>query len=55
MLYAIFCYDNEAVTCAWSKERDAEVMTSLGKVQEKLAVEHRLGPCVRLMPTTAAT
>ena len=55
MLYAIFCYDNEAVTCAWSKDKDAEVMASLGKVQDKLRAQKRLGPVARLMPTTAAT
>lgn len=55
MLYAIFCYDNEAVTCAWSKEKDAEVMASLGEVQHKLAAQGRLGPVARLLPTTAAT
>jgi hypothetical protein len=55
MLYAIFCYDSEAVTCSWSKEKDAEVMSSLGKVMDGLAAQKRLGPTVRLMPTTAAT
>ena len=55
MLYAIFCYDNEAVTCGWSKEKDAEVMASLGGVLEKLGKQGRLGPTARLMPTTTAT
>ena len=55
MLYAIFCYDNESVTCAWSKEKDAEVMASLGEVQQKLVAQKRLGPVARLMPTTTAT
>ncbi len=55
MLYAIFCYDSEAVTCAWSKEKDAEVMTKLGAVQDKLAKQGRLGPVARLLPTTSAT
>jgi hypothetical protein len=55
MLYAIFCYDNEAVTCAWSKEKDDEVMASLGEVQHRLAAQNRLGPVARLMPTTTAT
>jgi hypothetical protein len=55
MLYAIFCYDNEAVTCAWSKEKDDEVMASLGAVQAKLSAQRRLGPVARLMPTTTAT
>jgi len=43
MLYAIFCYDDEAVTCAWSKEKDDQVMASLGEVQARLAAEQRLG------------
>lgn len=55
MLYAIFCYDSEAVTCAWSKEKDAEVMSNLGGVLDKLGTQGRLGPTARLMPTTTAT
>lgn len=55
MLYAILCYDDETVTANWPKEKDAEVMASLGKVVEGLARERRLGPVARLMPTTAAT
>ena len=55
MLYAIFCYDSEAVVNAWSKEKDDRVMTQLGGVLSKLADEKRLGPTARLMPTTAAT
>jgi hypothetical protein len=55
MLYAIFCYDNEAITCAWSKEKDEAVMASLGEVQTRLAARKRLGPVARLMPTTTAT
>ena len=54
MLYAIFCDDNEAITCAWSKEKDDAVMASLGEVQSKLAARKRLGPVARLMPTTTA-
>src|SRR4051794_11852316 len=55
MLYAILCYDAEDVISAWSKEKDAEVMESLGKVQARLAAQGRLGPVARLVPTTAAT
>lgn len=55
MLYAIFCYDNEAVTCAWSKEKDAEVMANLGTVMDGLRAQGRLGPTARLLPTTSAT
>ena len=55
MQYAILCYDSEDVVGAWTKEKDAEVMTSLGKVQDTLAAQNRLGPVARLLPTTAAT
>lgn len=55
MLYAIICYDSEDVVGAWTEEKDAEVMTSLGKVQDKLVAQNRLGPVARLLPTTAAT
>jgi len=55
MLYAILCYDSEAVVSAWPKQKDDEVMASLGKVTSKIAAQKRLGPVARLMPTTAAT
>ena len=55
MLYAILCYDNEAVTSSWSKEKDDEVMASLGAVQATISAQGRLGPVARLLPTTAAT
>lgn len=55
MLYAILCYDNEDVVCAWTKEQDDAAMAKLGVVQDKLQKEGRLGPVARLMPTTAAT
>ena len=55
MLYAILCYDSEAVTSSWSKEKDDQVMASLGAVTSKIAAQNRLGPVARLMPTTAAT
>ena len=55
MLYAILCYDSEAVVNAWSKEKDDQVMAQLGGVMTKLAEQKRLGPTARLMPTTAAT
>ena len=55
MLYAILCYDSEEVVGAWTPEEDAAVMERLGAVQQKLAVQGRLGPVARLLPTTAAT
>jgi hypothetical protein len=55
MRYAILCYHDEKVTCAWSQAEDAAVMAKLAVVQERLAREGRLGPVARLLPTTAAT
>ena len=55
MHYAILCYNSEDVVCAWSKAHDDAVMDKLAVVHEKLAQDGRLGPVVRLMPTTAAT
>ena len=55
MLYAILCYDSEAVVGAWTKEEDDAVMAKLEVVQAKLRKEGRLGPVARLAPTTKAT
>jgi hypothetical protein len=55
MLYAILCYHQEDVVCAWSPAEDAAVMTKLAVVQERLARAGKLGPVARLLPTTAAT
>jgi hypothetical protein len=55
MLYAILCYDSEAVVGSWTKEEDDALMARLGKVHGKLAAQGKLGPVARLMPTTAAT
>ena len=55
MLYAILCYNSEEAVASWSKPYHDEVMGRLGKVQDKLAAQGRLGPVARLLPTTAAT
>ena len=55
MQYAILCYHDEKVVCAWTKEQDDAVMAKLGGGQDKLARQGKLGPVARLMPTTAAT
>ncbi len=55
MQYAILCYHDEKVTCAWSKEHDEAVMAKLGVVMEKYQRQGKLGPVARLLPTTAAT
>ncbi|MCK3776129.1 YciI family protein [Ensifer sesbaniae] len=54
MLYAVFCYNQEDVTSAWSKEQDEKVMRDLAAVQSKYAEAGRLGPVARLQPTAAA-
>lgn len=55
MLYALLCYHQEDVVCAWSKAEDDAVMEKLSVVQERLVKEGKLGPVARLLPTTAAT
>jgi hypothetical protein len=55
MLYAILCYNDEDVVWSWSKEEDEAVMARLGAVQDRLAKTGKLGPSLRLLPTTAAT
>jgi hypothetical protein len=55
MHYAILCYHDEKTVTAWSREEDEAVMARLAAVKEKFARTGRLGPTVRLLPTTAAT
>ena len=55
MLYTLLCYNREDVVWAWSKEEDDAVMARLNVVHEKLVKEGKLGPSLRLLPTTAAT
>jgi hypothetical protein len=55
MLYTLLCYNREDVVWAWSKEEDDAVMDRLNVVHEKLVKEGKLGPSLRLLPTTAAT
>ncbi len=55
MLYALLCYNDENVVFSWTKEQDAAVMEKLHGVHQKLAKAGKLGPALRLMPTTAAT
>jgi len=55
MLYAIFCYNSEQVVGAWSAEKDKEVMAHHSAVERNLAEVGKVGPVVRLMPTTTAT
>jgi hypothetical protein len=55
MQYAILCYDSESVVGGWSKEQDEAVMAKSLAVKNKLAAKGKMGPTLRLMPTTAAT
>lgn len=54
MLYALLCYNKEDVVWSWSKAEDDAVMARLSVVHEKLVAEGKLGPSLRLLPTTAA-
>jgi hypothetical protein len=55
MLYALLCYNSEDEVFSWSKAEDEAVMTRLFAVTDRLAAQGKLGPSLRLMPTTAAT
>jgi hypothetical protein len=54
MLYSLLCYNKEDIVWSWSKEEDDAVMSRLSVVHEKLVKEGKLGPSLRLLPTTAA-
>lgn len=55
MQYAILCYDRETVVGSWTKEQDAAVMARNLATKTALAAEGKMGPTMRLMPTTTAT
>jgi hypothetical protein len=55
MQYAILCYDSERLVGGWSKERDDAVMAKSLAVKSALAAQGKMGPTLRLMPTTTAT
>lgn len=55
MLYALLCYNDENAVFAWSQQEDDAVMARLNLVHEKLARAGKMGPSLRLLPTTAAT
>ena len=55
MLYAILCYNREDVVGSWTKDEDDACLARLKEVEDGLFAKGRLGPVVRLMPTTAAT
>jgi hypothetical protein len=55
MLYSILCYHCEKAVGSWTAAEDAAVMEKLAAIQQKLAQKGKLGPVVRLMPTSTAT
>jgi len=55
MLYALLCYHDEALVHSWTKDEDDAVLAKRAKVTDMLAARGKLGPAIRLMPTTAAT
>lgn len=55
MLYALLCYNDEATVWSWDSAQDDKVMGQLAVVRAKLEREGKLGPSLRLLPTTAAT
>lgn len=55
MLYALLCYHSEDVVMSWTQEEDDAVMARLGVIHDRLKREGKLGPSLRLMPTTTAT
>jgi len=55
MLYAILCYNDENAVATWTKEEDDACMLRLAQVEDTMAQKGKLGPVVRLLPTTSAT
>lgn len=55
MKYAILCYHDETAVDGLSQAQDDALMTNLAGLGAELTNEGKLGPSVRLMPTTAST
>ncbi|MDE2166297.1 MAG: YciI family protein [Alphaproteobacteria bacterium] len=55
MLYALLCYNDEKAVWSWTKEENDAVMGRLATVQDRLVKAGKMGPSLRLVPTTAAT
>jgi hypothetical protein len=55
MLYALLCYNDEDAVFSWTKEEDDAVMARLNVVHDRIAKAGKMGPSLRLLPTTAAT
>ena len=55
MLYALLCYNDEATVWSWDKAQEGQVMERLDAVRARLENQGKMGPSLRLLPTTAAT
>jgi len=55
MLYALLCYNDEDTVWALDRKQDGEVMARLAAVRGPLEAAGKMGPSLRLLPTTAAT
>jgi len=55
MQYAILCYDDECVIEAWTQATEDKVIGQHRAYAAELARKGKLGPVLRLLPTTAAT
>lgn len=54
MLYAVLCYNDEKAVSAWTKEEDDACLARLALVEDSMEAKGKLGPVVRLHPTTTA-
>jgi len=54
MLYSVLIYGFESEVTSLSREQEKALLAQHDVVQKKLKLERKLGPVVRLMPTTAA-
>lgn len=55
MLYAILCYNSEAIVSSWTQAEDDKVMAQLQVVHDRLDKAGKMGPSARLKGTKAAT
>lgn len=55
MLYAILCYHDEDVVNSWSRAEDDAVLAKRKRAAQDFVDRGKMGPAIRLVPTTGAT
>ncbi|WP_157016304.1 YciI family protein [Mesorhizobium xinjiangense] len=55
MRYALLCYNSEAMVSHLPKADEEAMMARVRAAETKISERARIGPSLRLMPTTAAT